>query len=326
MPLVFSHQHQPTSFYNNAITLDAFNSKGLTESYETIRMEHAGMTFRNWCFDGHRMAFSVFSQQSATSYEIKNDLDAVKIYFNKQGHTNISYYQLNRQYALRRGQFNMLYSAELDSCMSHVDNTSEMFSLQVTRDCFFDFIDEGNIAMGSFADMAAGGRPALFSEHWLPMTPAIERCIDDVLNCPFAHDVKKLYLRAKATELLVLFATAASEKTIHPAFFVKRNTDRDKLYAVKNFIEENYTQPLSLTNLSKQHGLNEFKLKNGFRELFGSSVIDYLISCRLEQARVLLLNTGKQISEIAFETGYSSPAYFSKAYKKKFGVSPGKCQ
>jgi len=50
--------------------------------------------------------------------------------------------------------------------------------------------------------------------------------------------------------------------------------------------------------------------------------MDFLINYRLERARELLLNLGKNISEIAYATGYASPVYFGKAFGRKYGSSP----
>jgi AraC-like DNA-binding protein len=71
-------------------------------------------------------------------------------------------------------------------------------------------------------------------------------------------------------------------------------------------------------------GLNEFKLKKGFKETFNQTVFEYLSDVRLETARNDLLNTGKSVTEIACELGYSSLQHFSAAFSKKFGVSPKK--
>jgi AraC-like DNA-binding protein len=322
MPLQFNIPQQPGAFYNNPLSGNDLHSKELVESTEMIHMEKAGMLFQNWCFEGFRLANNTLNQEQPTTYGIKNDIDAVKLYFNRKGHSTINYQQLSKNFSLRGGQHNMLYTAELDSRMSHIDNQSNMFSLQITRACFLDLIGEGNIRLDGFTDQVVNGSAALFSNEWLPMNVGIERCIDDMLHCRFTGDMKKLYLRSKAIELFLLFVQATAAKKDGKDGFVTNSADRDKLHFVRDYLVEHYAQPLSLSGLSKLSGLNEFKLKKGFRELFNSSVMDFLISYRLEQARELLRNTTKNISEVAYETGYSSPSYFSKAFKKKYGASP----
>ena len=76
------------------------------------------------------------------------------------------------------------------------------------------------------------------------------------------------------------------------------------------------------TELSRIAGINEFKLKRGFKEVFGQTVFGYLNDERMDLAKSDLLEKQKSITEIAFELGFSSVQHFSNAFKKKFGVSP----
>jgi AraC-like DNA-binding protein len=327
MPVIFNDHHQHTTFYRNSISSHDLHSKGFAETSEVIELRTGSMTFQNWCFDGYRLAHSLLKQKEQTTYEIKNDIDAVKIYFNRKGNTHTLYRQLSTTCTVKEGQYNIIYSGELDSQMSHTGPDSEIFSLQIAKELFWDLIREGSIRLGRFADRAADGAPALFSDQWLPMNWAMEKCINEIIHCHFARDLKKIYFRAKAMELFALFAAASQsdrEKPPPGPVFVKNNADKEKLYFVRDYLIRYYADPASLSLVAKVSGLNEYKLKNGFRELFGTSVIDFLINHRLEQARDLLLNTGKNICEVAYETGYASPAYFSKAFKKKYGVSPKK--
>ena len=82
--------------------------------------------------------------------------------------------------------------------------------------------------------------------------------------------------------------------------------------------------PPSLLELSKIVGVNEYKLKRGFKEMFGDTVFGYLSGARLEIAKNDLLKSKKSVSEISSELGYSAVQHFSNAFKKKFGFSPAK--
>jgi AraC family transcriptional activator of pyochelin receptor len=321
MPLIFNSGQYQTTIYHNPISVIDLNSKGLTESKETIVLSTADMTFQNWCFDGFRMVRFVLVQKQETTYEIKNDIDAVKIYFNRRGTNHSDYRQLSKNFLLGSGQCNMLYSDELDTRVSHFDNYSEIFSLQLTRECFLDLLDQGGIDQNLFRVKLARKQSSMFSHQWLSINSAMDKCINDILNCPFRSDMKKIYLHAKAIELFVLFAHSINEGN-ETKFQVKNSFEREKLYFAKDYLMQNYANTNSLSALAKVSGLNEFKLKHGFKLLFNTSVIDFLINYRLEKAHDLLLNTQKNISEVAFETGYTSPAYFGKAFKKKYGFNP----
>lgn len=69
-------------------------------------------------------------------------------------------------------------------------------------------------------------------------------------------------------------------------------------------------------------GINSNKLQNGFKELYGSTVNEYVHSRRLDLSINLLKNSEFTISEIVFIIGLSSKSYFSKIFKDKYGISP----
>lgn len=95
-----------------------------------------------------------------------------------------------------------------------------------------------------------------------------------------------------------------------------------KLYAIKDYLEVNYRKEISITQISRLFGINEFKLKKGFRILFGSPMIRYLVSIRLSVAKNLLYDRSNSIAIISDDVGYKHPNNLTKAFKKKFGLSP----
>ncbi|MEH2080075.1 MAG: helix-turn-helix transcriptional regulator [Nostoc sp.] len=80
--------------------------------------------------------------------------------------------------------------------------------------------------------------------------------------------------------------------------------------------------PSSLLNLANEIGLNDFKLKRGFREVFGTTVLGHVQSLRLEQAQQLLQDTNFTVAEIASQVGYESISHFGYLFKRQFGITP----
>ena len=62
----------------------------------------------------------------------------------------------------------------------------------------------------------------------------------------------------------------------------------------------------------------------GFKEIYGDTVFGFLLSHRLDHARVLLDAAKLQVNEVAYQIGYSNPSHFIAAFKKKFGITPKK--
>ncbi|MBS7810300.1 helix-turn-helix transcriptional regulator [Roseococcus pinisoli] len=77
-----------------------------------------------------------------------------------------------------------------------------------------------------------------------------------------------------------------------------------------------------LMGLARQVGLNEKKLKAGFRTQFGTSVIGFLQDVRLRAAHRLLLEGRSSVTEVAMAVGYANPSHFALMFRRRYGVSP----
>ena len=108
-----------------------------------------------------------------------------------------------------------------------------------------------------------------------------------------------------------------------------------KLIKVLNFKEEKFLTQLmesikktwnkpdfKVSNLSKQLGCSKSQLYRKLKSLTGKSSNNFIREFRLKKALDLLHGQHGNISEIAYETGFNSPAYFSKCFMKKFGILP----
>lgn len=69
-------------------------------------------------------------------------------------------------------------------------------------------------------------------------------------------------------------------------------------------------------------GLNDFKLKAGFKEVFGTTVFGYIREQRLEKALAYLQSGRWNVGEAAFSVGYANPCSFAKAFRERYGLNP----
>jgi AraC-like DNA-binding protein len=103
---------------------------------------------------------------------------------------------------------------------------------------------------------------------------------------------------------------------------------RTKLYDVpaielaKALIEKDPVAHIHIPMLADRAGINEFKLKVGFRELFQTSPYQYRLRLCLERAKVLLEETDDTIDQIAAKVGFDTYNGFSTAFKKAFSIAP----
>lgn len=88
------------------------------------------------------------------------------------------------------------------------------------------------------------------------------------------------------------------------------------------YINENYMKPISLAQISANAYLSPIYVSKVFKDATGESPINYLIHLRLSKASELLENSDGSIKEIARQVGYTDVYYFSKLFKKYYGMSP----
>lgn len=139
---------------------------------------------------------------------------------------------------------------------------------------------------------------------------------------PLADNLKESYTRSKVKELVFLALNTYDTDKQHTAFI--SSLDVEKLKAVKDYLSSNYLSPLTLESISRQFLLNEFKLKKGFKQLFGLTVFSYIHELRMQHAQTLLIAGGLSIGEIAAVVGYTSDSSFIRAFKRYYGYAPGK--
>jgi len=150
------------------------------------------------------------------------------------------------------------------------------------------------------------------------MTPAMQEVVDQVFNIQYEGKTKMMFFRSQMTTLLSHFFGQLSDMKEDGI----KEAERLKLYEAKEILSSNLETPPSLTELSKQIGLNSFKLKKNFKELFGVPVFKYLQNERLSKANDLLRNQDVSIQEAAWHVGYDSLSSFSNAFAKKYGFRP----
>ncbi|YAF96100.1 MAG: helix-turn-helix domain-containing protein [Nodularia sp. CChRGM 3473] len=155
------------------------------------------------------------------------------------------------------------------------------------------------------------------------MTSGMKVAARQILNCPYQGTIKRLYLESKVIELIAF--------TFHQILL---NLDRsyklpklqrheiDRIHQARDILLSNIENPPLLIELAQKVNLNNRKLKEGFRQVFGTSVFAYLHQYRMEKARDLLESGLLNVTEVAGSVGYTSLSAFNAAFKRQFGVSP----
>ncbi|MBD3885230.1 helix-turn-helix transcriptional regulator [Phormidium tenue FACHB-886] len=155
---------------------------------------------------------------------------------------------------------------------------------------------------------------------------AMRAALQQIINCPYAGITKRIFLESKALELLTLqlhqWAAQHSTDKHATGSRVLHIDDVERLHCAKDILVRDIQNPPSLMDLARQVGINDYKLKYGFRQIFGTTVFGYLKACRMEQAKQLLAERQLSIAAIAHAVGYASQSRFCHAFKQRYGMTP----
>ena len=95
------------------------------------------------------------------------------------------------------------------------------------------------------------------------------------------------------------------------------------LQNVKDYLDENYSAKITLDDLAKRFYVNKYYLTRIFKEQYGITIMNYIISLRMTDAKRKLRFSDKSIETIGFECGFDDANYFARSFKKQEGMSPG---
>ena len=148
-------------------------------------------------------------------------------------------------------------------------------------------------------------------------------CAYDIYNANSKTSFDMMFIESKVLEILSYeFKDIFSNKKNINSNVKFSKYDIEALHLAKKILTQDLKNIPSLTQLSKQIKLNEFKLKVGFKRLFGTSPYIFLYDYKLNEAKRLLKTSDLNVTQISAEIGYKEIYGFSNAFYKKFKVRP----
>lgn len=248
-----------------------------------------------------------------------SERDVVRLHFALAGKYRVRYPQLGKSYDHLEPHYSVFYAQPFELDFVNESPRIETFGIQFPVADFAAYAAGVSARVARFCERAANGHSGFLLEPSAPLPSAMAHAIRRMLTPRYTGALERAYLLSQSLELLVsvLDAGSRSEHSRAPT-----RTERDKLFAARELIEARLDAPPTLAEVAQRIGLNEFKLKRGFKALFGQSMFSYLTERRLELARRLLLDSDKTAAEVGYELGYRTPQHFNEAFKRRFGVTP----
>ncbi|MFD2328016.1 response regulator [Cohnella sp. GCM10020058] len=143
--------------------------------------------------------------------------------------------------------------------------------------------------------------PAMQTE-WLSLVQTCEREYDPADMMPafklFCEHIQELQL-------------------MRPAF-----RDKNALFGIKKFVEENYMIKLSLADLANRFFMSEEHISRMFKEEFEVNLFDYIAGLKIDKAKALLVKERVKVQEIVEMLNFTDASHFTKVFKKYTGTTP----
>jgi AraC-like DNA-binding protein len=156
----------------------------------------------------------------------------------------------------------------------------------------------------------------------LPLTPMMSHSLGVLLDSPIQGALRNVQTEGQCLDLVshVLDALRRSSAESGAARLSRR--DAECVRHAREILEREFATPPTLQLLARRIGINQNKLNQGFRLMFGITAGDFVTECRMQHAHRLLQQGERSVAQVAYAVGYEFPGNFTTAFKRYFGVPP----
>ena len=146
---------------------------------------------------------------------------------------------------------------------------------------------------------------------------------ESIQNIKKAETEKFEFFQLKVySDMYGLFYYLFSQKYIKILDVENKSKKYRALVRVTNYIDEHYTEGISLDEVAGQTGISRYYVSHLFKELMNTTFVGYVNELRLNRAAMLLVTTDKPIIEIASISGFNNLSNFNRAFKMHFNKTP----
>ena len=183
---------------------------------------------------------------------------------------------------------------------------------------------EGHVIIFDMADLSA--ELAKKNYIFLPLVRN-DPVVGDVISRLFRERTGqnlgyKQLCRALVMELLVYLCRNYVAESLPERDSLKRKKDLERLNAVRCYIEEHYSQRITVEQLAEMACLSEDRFGHLFREGVGQPPLQYINAMRLRKAMSLLKTNEYTVTEVADAVGFRDYNHFGRLFRKRYGCTP----
>lgn len=242
--------------------------------------------------------------------------DEMEIIYIKKGH---GYVTLDfKQYKVSGGTIVLILPGQLHSIEQYDDLSMEYENIIFNVNMLLPRTEDTSST--KFLRPLLSGQitvPSIFSvvyPHYEAISTCLDACDEICKTKPVGYD---LYIKGKLFEFFYILSNRCRNEK-NP----KNTRSLDKMKIILKYIERNYMEKISISEIADRVEFSESHFMRYFKENMGTSFIDYLREYRLTMAARLLVASDDTILSIAEEVGFDNLSYFNRVFKKHYGVTP----
>lgn len=280
--------------------------------------EYGSILLQEYTTDHFSIRYAIFNLTKKLALLFKNENPGLRSLLALHNSPKIRF-EKSKKLSLQQGQY-VLVNNTPDETIAF-DKTGEyklfdtFFSNNLLRQLAHSFPALQQFFTGK---VVVQGKPQIRAHRFAPHQ--LLGHADDILKCPYDENFRKFYFENKIREYLF-------DLLVHAAEAQPDNKVSDiealSLQKARHIILSDISKHFTIHSLSRQVQLNEFKLKTGFKQQYGTGIFECLLEARMNKAKELLSSTDKPIKEIAAHIGYDHLTSFITAFRKFFGYTPG---
>ena len=165
-----------------------------------------------------------------------------------------------------------------------------------------------------FEDVEAKN-PFLYQSNY---SIAISECIKNIIDTDYEGLVRSTFIESKVLELLSLqIKQYEDDLSGYSKQAILREYDVERIKLAREILLEDLKERVTIPDLARRVGINQQKLKTGFKKVFNETIRQYLKSEKLEKARLLMLEGSMSVGEVATHVGYSNKSHFLQSFQRQ---------
>ncbi len=228
----------------------------------------------------------------------------------------------NLSYPVTRGDICVIVPGQSHSFSFDEDESIEIINILFNQTVFqkISALDEDQMNLPEFLTKLSHPSPERPSSLHLPDEVVTQICtlVSDIERESIQHTTgySTMVLLHFSAILTLLYRQYRSSMPLHSV------AETELVTRLAQYIDQHYQEEISLQHLAEVTHFSVRQITRRFKDATGMSILDYILSQRMNHARALLATTDMKVTDIALEVGFNTPSYFCGQFRRVMGCTP----